>query len=824
MDKIIQRTSTALLLAITLSVAGQPKHSFNGGYSGKQADNIAFPIGGMGAGMFCLEGTGAISHFSIYNAPDVFNEPPLFAALSDGRQAKVLEGPVPDRKKFGMPNSAQGVYYTTWGLPRFSRSLSFRARFPFAEIGLRDAQWPVQVAITGWSPFIPTDQDNSGLPAGALEYSFTNGTDKPLKYVFSYSAKRFNGFREIGAVDGGFVFYKGDTAFAVFTDAADAKVDHYWYRGSWVDPMTVAWRKIKAGVVREAAPQPGGSGATISVPLLLKAGETRTIRVFFCWYVPASNLRFMGEEAVGLDSAALDDPRGGYYKPWYCSRFKGIAAVIDYWRQRYSILKRSTELFTKAFYKSSLPPEVTEAVAANLCILKSPTVLRQYDGRLWAWEGCEDREGSCPGSCTHVWNYAQALCHLFPAMERSLRETEFYEDQDSSGHQMFRAALPIRPAKNIFAAAADGQLGGIMKVYRDWRISGDSLWLRRLYPFVKESLDYCIRTWDPRHRGVIEEPHHNTYDIELWGPEPMCTGMYLGALEAFVRISAYLGEEDGAYAALYTKGKFFVEHQLFNGEYFQQHIQWTGLDAQDPVSASKQSLPLVRYSPDDIAILQVEGPKYQYGAGCLSDGMIGAWMADVCGLSSPLDESKVRSHLQSVYTYNFKKDLFLHSNPQRVTYAIGHEGGVLLCSWPKGHQLTLPFTHSEEVWTGIEYEVASHLIFKGKVKEGLEIVRAVRRRYDGGARNPFDEYECGHWYARAMSSYALIQALTGVRYDAVSGTLYVNSKVGDFTSFLATESGFGNVVYKGGKVRVEVVYGKIEVRRIRIGGDALANP
>jgi len=212
MDKIIQRTSTALLLAITLSVAGQPKHSFNGGYSGKQADNIAFPIGGMGAGMFCLEGTGAISHFSIYNAPDVFNEPPLFAALSDGRQAKVLEGPVPDRKKFGMPNSAQGVYYTTWGLPRFSRSLSFRARFPFAEIGLRDAQWPVQVAITGWSPFIPTDQDNSGLPAGALEYSFTNGTDKPLKYVFSYSAKRFNGFREIGAVDGGFVFYKGDKA------------------------------------------------------------------------------------------------------------------------------------------------------------------------------------------------------------------------------------------------------------------------------------------------------------------------------------------------------------------------------------------------------------------------------------------------------------------------------------------------------------------------------------------------------------------------------------------------------------------------------------
>ena len=132
--------------------------------------------------------------------------------------------------------------------------------------------------------------------------------------------------------------------------------------------------------------------------------------------------------------------------------------------------------------RSTLPPEVIEAVAANLTILKSPTVLRQTDGRLWAWEGCGDNDGCCHGSCTHVWNYAQAIPHLFPHLERTLRETEFGPSQNDAGHQTFRSALPIRPLEHDFHAAADGQLGGIMKVFREWRISGDTAWLRALWP------------------------------------------------------------------------------------------------------------------------------------------------------------------------------------------------------------------------------------------------------------------------------------------------------------------------------------------------------
>src|SRR5208283_3217694 len=154
---------------------------------------------------------------------------------------------------------------------------------------------------------------------------------------------------------------------------------------------------------------------------------------------------------------------------------------------------------------------------------------------------------------------------------------------------------------------------------------------------------------------------------------------------------------------------------------------------------------------------------YQYGSGCLSDGVIGAWMAHMYGIETPLAGEKVRMTLHAIYKNNFKTDLSQHANAQRPGYALGREPGLLVCTWPRGGKPTLPFPYSDEVWTGIEYQVASHLIEQGMVDQALEIVRAARSRYDGEVRNPFNEYECGSYYARAMSSYALLTGLAGFR-------------------------------------------------------------
>ncbi|MBN1561743.1 hypothetical protein JW998_15940 [candidate division KSB1 bacterium] len=808
-------------------------HEFNSTYENDYLNRIAFPLGGMGAGMICLEGTGALSHFSLRHEPDIFNEPFTFAALSiKGGCARVLEGAVPSWKFFGAPNTGNGAGGTSYGLPRFDRA-TFLARFPFATITLHDEDVPLQITLTGWSPFIPTDADHSSMPVMALEYTFTNPRQNVVDAVFSFNARNFmrierpsewGGQYEAGdqikSIDNGFIMhqnahadkphYAGDCA--VFVDDHAAVIDHCWFRGGWFDSVTMTWRTIENGEVRENPPSDASPGASIYVPFRLAPNESKTIRLSFAWYVPLSNIKAgsapQGESTCCVDSAACC-PRT--YVPWYAKKFANVQEVAKYWRMNYNDLYKKSELFRDAFYASTLPPEVLEAVAANLTILKSPTVMRQHDGRLWAWEGCHDLGGCCYGSCTHVWNYAQAIPHLFPSLERTLRETEFTVSQNALGHQTFRTNLPITAPEHNFYAAVDGQLGGIMKAHREWRISGDTEWLRRLYPRIQASMNFCINTWDPKRKGVIEEPHHNTYDIEFWGPDAMCTSFYLGALSAICSMGNALGENVSDYQKLLNKGRLFMQEQLYNGEYFIQIIRTEGLVAQDPVELSRNSW-TVDYSPEALALLKLEGPKYQYGNGCLSDGMVGFWLARMCGLETPVDREKVRNHLSSVYRYNLKHDLSNHVNPQRPAFAGGKEGGLLLCTWPKNDQPSLPFVYSNEVWTGIEYQVASHLMLEGFVEEGLEIVRTCRQRYDGRIRNPFNEYECGHWYARALASYGLIQALSGVRYDAVRKALYYRPQSDEFTCFLSTETGFGTFGIKNGTPYVNIEHGFIDVR------------
>lgn len=962
-----------------LSIVLCQAREYNGPYSGESLNYVAYPIGGIGAGMFCLDGTGSISHLSIENHPALNNIPYCYAAIHvDGVKngTKVIEGPVPCWKVYGQPQSGLGEGDKTYGLPRF-RHADFTSRFPFATINLSDKDIPLRVKLVGWSPFVPTDADNSSLPVGMLEYSFTNISNSQISATFSFNSKNLLGSDgRAKSVKGGFRFIPANaatnTGFAIYTDDPATEVNHCWFRGDWFDAQTIAWSDAMQGIKRKNAPVAGGApGASLYVSFKLLPGETKTIKLNLCWYMPNSTLTrgvaritgdafevgpshkpvpgqnvvsgFIGngylntfdgggdglvgkitspefvinrkylkflvgggnqvkqtsvnllikgkyvKSMAGMDSERmsectwnLNEYRGqkarieiidksaypwghvladqfvltdddnediaspshgsvvledfeheGWkqwtagkvqnafeskiddgvltYRPWYASKFSGLEDVISYWTAHSEELRESTALFTKTFYDTTLPAEVVEAVSANLSILKSTTVLRQHDGRFWAWEGSEDNVGSCHGNCTHVWNYAQALPHLFPALERSMRETEFLVDQNEEGHQNFRANMPISTPSHDFHAAADGQLGGIMKVYRDWRISGDAAWLKKLYPYVKRSLDYCIRTWDPEEKGCIERPHHNTYDIEFWGAESMCTADYLGALNAFVQMSAYLNEPASRYKSILKRGIRFMDNELFNGEYY---MQKGAESSQDPTKV--MTFGNGYSSKESLELLKKEGPRYQYGNGCLSDGLMGMWLSRVCGLDECLDKAHIRNHLNSVYSYNLKENLEEHYNSQRPGYAYGKEGGLLLCTWPHGGMPTLPFVYSNEVWTGIEYQVAAHLIMEGEVEKGLHVVRVCRNRYNGKHRNPFDEIECGHWYARAMSSYSLIQALTGLRYDAVEKALYIDSAIGDFKAFICTNTGFGTVSLVNGKPKLDVCFGKIEVLKYHI--------
>ena len=433
----------------------------------------------------------------------------------------------------------------------------------------------------------------------------------------------------------------------------------------------------------------------------------------------------------------------------------------SFWSRIWRRWRVAPELSATRFFSSTLPAVALDAIASNLAILKSPTVLRQASGNLWAWEGCFTQSGCCHGTCTHVWNYAQAIPHLFPALERTLREQEYLRSMDGRGHVNFRAALPDAPTTHDYHAASErGSSAGFSSSGATGRSaatrtgSGGST--------RSPSAPSISASRPGTRRGPAFWSSHTTTptDIEFWGPDGMCSSVYLGALCALADLARALGNETDAdeYAALAARGAAAMDATLFNGEFYEQQVRWDGLRD----TSFKDSLAAISDDDEMGQLLKREGPKYQYGSGCLSDGVIGAWMAALYGVETPLAKENVRSHLKAIFAHNFKPDLWEHACLQRPGYALGHEAGLLLCSWPRGGKPTLPFVYSDEVWTGIEYQVASHCLLTGLTDEGLTIVEAVRSRYEGHVRNPFNEYECGSYYARALASYALLQALTGV--------------------------------------------------------------
>ncbi len=791
-------------------------------YSGNRLLQVSMPMGGIGAGSICLSGNGALQNFALRQKPNTTALPDGHG-VTDGVFAivhvkgaepvtRLVEGPIPVEKLYDQGLQAQGYRKGGHeGLPRFAEC-EFQGEYPFGCVRLRDDKLPISATVTGWNPFIPGDDVSSGIPAAILEYEIENHSEETVEIELSFHASHlavgaqgWKGARS-KAIDRGVVFTNTEGRFdesfgsATITSLAhDAKVKGSWFRGGWFDAIAMIWNEISAGKFREISgtgdKEDDGSrvGGSLLVPVTIAPGESVTIPFAVTWHFPNSN------QVVGLDQSACGTDCdcdtvqvGPRWRPFYAGVWKDSTAVANHVAAEYESLRARTLAFKDALYSSTLPSVALDAIASNLAILKSPTVLRQENGNVWAWEGCFTSSGCCHGSCTHVWNYAQAMPHLFPKLERTLREQEMERSMNDIGHVNFRSALPDGPTSHDYHPAADGQLGGVMKIYREWQISGDSAWLARMYPLAKRSLDFCIDRWDPERKGGLFEPHHNTYDIEFWGPDGMCGSVYVGALSALSAMAAALGipEDEATYKKHAQAAAAYTDEDLFNGEYYQQNVQWRGLRDQ----WFEKNLDTADLSEETRELYRVEGPKYQYGAGCLSDGIIGHWMSTIYGIETPLDLAKVGSTLDSIYRYNFKSDLSEHACTQRPGYATGREAGLVLCTWPKGGKPSLPFVYSDEVWTGIEYQVASHLIEMGRVKEGLTIVAAARSRYDGHVRNPYDEYECGSYYARAMASYSLLASLSGFRYSAVDKTLWFGPRLdtSPFTSFFCNRNRLWN--------------------------------
>jgi non-lysosomal glucosylceramidase len=813
-------------------------------YSGRQLALLAFPLGGIGTGSISLGGRGQLRDWEIYNRPDKGRSPEYaFASIwiksGDSKPvARVLEArlmpPYASTRGLGPANAP--------GLTRLEGA-SFTGEFPMAQIAFRDSRLPVRVSLEAFSPFIPLDAESSGLPVAVLRYRVRNPAAKKATVSIAFSLENptgpsISGSTRRAAGDGRINEFRRDAearangltglfmtnpelpethpqrgSFALcLLGSGGGRVTYLrgWPAAKWWASPTFFWDDFtEDGQLGPEAPQRKITGS-LCLQRDIDPGAEAEYTFLLSWHFPNRTPTGSGWTAPkGHENTVI----GNYY----CTRFPDAWAAAQHAAQALPELESRTRRFVTAMRETTLPGALRDAAMSNLSTLVTQTCFRTADGEFHGFEGCDDQRGCCFGNCTHVWNYETSTQFLFPSFARSLRKAAFGFSQDSEGGMRFRQMLPDGIDRFGYAAA-DGQMGQIIKTYLDWKLSGDTDWLRSYWPRIQRALAYAWIPggWDANRDGVMEGVQHNTYDVEFYGPNPLGGVYYLGALRAAEEMARALDDPSAAdYRTLFEKGRAWIDANLFNGEYYIQKVRKIPKDQ------------IARTTVGDMGSDRPDQPEFQLGDGCLADQLIGQYLADLAGLGPLLNPANLRKTLESIYKYNHRSQLFDHDSVQRI-YALNDEPALLVCDYGKGKRPKIPFPYFAEAWTGIEYLVAAQFIQAGMLREGLQCVEDVRRRFDGERRNPWDEPECGHHYARAMSAWSLVVAASGFRYHAGRKAIEFAPRlsVRPFRSFWSTATGWGlfSITRENGGTHVmaSVIEGSLPLRSIRVGQGARA--
>jgi non-lysosomal glucosylceramidase len=761
-----------------------------GHYCGDALRAVAMPLGGLGTGSIAIAGDGSLRQWQIHNQINhlacvphsffaVWSQPykPLSEPVARVLQSAALydsEGPTspPTSNDHVVPPAHRRLLSELPGVNR----IEFTGGYPIAELHYIDDDLPLEVALEAFNPFIPLQCNESGIPGILFNVTVTNPTERvvlssvaaTLQNVVGWdgvapitdtSCSQYGGnhngllrFGEQTIITMGNAWLPGDAAgmgtMALAVGAPDAT-----YLTQWNDLRTF-WADFVAdgclSNVSDSSPSTSGHtwNGALAVPMRLQSGETRTIEFTLAWHFPNRYVNYSQLSFFGFD----DDRSKFWLGNHYNRRFRSAVDVVASIDRDRTALTRQTRLARDTFYDTTLPFPLIDAVTSQMSVSRTPICFWVEGGAFYGFEGGHGAStphadlvgGSCPLNCTHVWNYEMALARLFPDLERSMRDTEWDVQQHPSGYVPHRVLLPTylpRPWGRKIGGPAnpalDGLLGAMLKTYREYLASGDAAWLDHAWPAVKLALSHVWEAHDPDRTGVIEGEQPNTYDISIYGANTFIGTLYLAALRTVEEIARCQGEEELAAEcrAVFERGREGLEQRLWNGEYYIQEVDFS------------------------------QHPNQNWGTGCHTDQLFGQWWAHLLGLGYLLDPDHVRIAVKSIVAYNFRESFAGHRQAPRV-FVTDNDQGLLICTWPRGGRPIVPTQYSDEVWTGLEYEVAALLLQEGEPELALDIVGAIRTRYDGRKQNPWNDIECGDHYVRAMASWSLLEAASGYVYDA----------------------------------------------------------
>lgn len=674
--------------------------------------------------------------------------------------------------------------------------VTFSGTYPIATITYEARDLPLSVMLEAYSPFIPLNPEDSGLPVTVLSYTVKNKSDHRLEVAIGGLLQNAGPLQLQKGEDGKRVNTSllGDNIAGVLCsfEPSDPKFSRKPDHGT----MCIAALGTKArcfvdldndqspGILFKAESGERSAAASAADILIagvkenlnLPPGASATCHFLIGWHFPFTELK-------------VKDAHEGNY---YAKRFENAFDAARYVASNFDRLESLTRRWRDTWYESTLPYWFLDRTFANISTLATTTCHRFGSGRFWAWEGV----GCCEGTCTHVWQYAQAMARIFPSLERDTRERvdlglAFDEKTGMIGYR-----------GEGTGPATDGQAGTILRIYREHLMSADNSFLRANWPHIKKALQYLL-DHDSNRDGIIDGAQPNTLDAAWFGGVAWISGLCLAAWRAGEEMA--LEMEDETFAGLcrqrFALGKENVDSRLFNGEYF---IQVPDL--------SLPKRPLGSYKTCEID--QVFGQSW-------------AWQV---ALGRVLDKQKTLSALLSLWKYNYAPDVgpYIREHKGGRPYALAGEGGMLMDTNPHhipdpfGDDITWQVGYFNECMTGFEHQVASHMIAEGMVENGMILIRTIHDRYHAARRNPYNEIECSDHYARAMASYGSFINACGFTYHGPKGYLGFAPRLSpdDFKAPFTAAEGWGTYTQYRSKdkfsAELKLAYGRLMLKKLSI--------
>ena len=692
--------------------------------------------------------------------------------------------------------------------------VSFRGEYPVAKITYKDDDLPITVKLKAYSPFTPLNVKDSGIPATILSYELKNRGDQAVNLDIGgwLENKVCPEIENVEFMRTNTILRSENKTTVFMTAAGDGLSARRGYGDMAISILGEstnhnASARLKSGDCESGVFAGNGDANAdfevtqaalggLSTSLTLNPGDSKTVTFLVSWYFPYYN----EQPTDGSQMGAIKDL--ATLKRHYANHFSDANDVSSYLADDFDRLSDTTLAWNKTWYDSTLPYWFLDRSFISLDCLASQTSHLFDNGRFWGWEGVD----CCPGTCTHVWQYAQGMARIFPSIERDLRTRVDFGISYDNGLIHYRG-------ENGTRYAIDGQLGTIIRAYREHKMAADDAFLSEIWPRVKQSMQYVIDQ-DANGEGLLEGEQPHTLDAAWYGPMGWISGMYLAAMKACEQMAIEMDDVDFAEtcASILDKGTDNYVDKLFNGEYF------------------------VHLAPDFESINTNDG--------CHIDQVLGQSFAHQVNLPGVIPQKETRKALESLWKFNFAPDAGQYAEDHAVIkgeriYAMPGESGLLMTTWPYGGDENAvpgmaerpddkehwigPGGYFDECMNGFEYQAASHMVWENMLTEGLSVMKAVHERYHGSKRNPYDEVECSSHYARSMAAYGVFVAACGFEYHGPKGMLGFGPKISpeDFKSAFVAAEGWGSftqeVDHGRQSAEINLHYGKLELKQFSLG-------